>query len=79
MPLQEKHKVKRGIMLVSYTAIIVTLFLILLTVFYGNDSTADNITAAQGIIISIIAFLTGLVISILGITHQDNMKNGHDT
>tara|TARA_R110000851_G_scaffold129651_1_gene262753 strand:+ start:34575 stop:34814 length:240 start_codon:yes stop_codon:yes gene_type:complete len=78
MTAQAKHKIKRRIMLISYGAIVATLIIILFTVFNGDDVTAGNLTAAQGIIISILAFLTAIVGTSLGITHHDNMKNGHD-
>ena len=78
MAAQIKHKIKRRIMLVSYSAIVTTLIIVLFTIFSGNDLTAANLLAAQGIIVSILAFLTGLVGTILGITHHDNMTNGHD-
>jgi len=54
-------RIRRHIAITSFVCIILTLFSVLLMIFFGNKELANNMLSATGIISPIILALTGII------------------
>lgn len=77
MALESKHQVKRRIAKTSFMAILFTLVSLMFLVYFGDETMAQKITAASGIFMAILMFLTSIVLAYMGITHHSDIKR-HD-
>lgn len=71
---EAKHRIKRGFAYISFASILLVLFTLVATWFWGNEETAENIQASSGIIIMILACLTTIVLGYLGLSHHADIK-----
>jgi len=69
-----KHKIKRRLALTSFYTILLTLAILLSTLFWGDEATPKNMQASSGIIIMILGCLTTIIGSYLGLAHLSDMK-----
>lgn len=58
---EDKLRVRRGIAITSFISILLTLVFCLVMVMLGTPQMVTNITSLQGLISTIMVFLTGLV------------------
>lgn len=74
--IKDRHKLKRRVAFISFGVIIFTLVFVLLASIFGNENTARILTAASGIIVTVLACLTSLIGAWAGLSHHDDMRNG---
>ena len=76
MAVQEKHKIKRTIAIISFVAMLAVIAATLIIVVVGNDNTAANLSAASPILATLLLSLSGIIGGYFGIAHHDDMRSG---
>jgi high-affinity Fe2+/Pb2+ permease len=74
--IKPRHRIKRNVALASFLAILGSIPVLFLAVVFGDENTANNLSAAAPIFATALVTLGGLVMGYFGVVHHDDLRNG---